>query len=76
MGLRNSCSIITPEKVPARQITNIAQAIRRISPHTLWDSNCLAQAIAGRVMLRCRLITSTLYFGITKDAAGQLEAHA
>ena len=76
LGLQNSCSIITPEKMPARQITSIAEAIRRISPYTPWDSNCLAQAIAGRAMLRRRLITSTLYFGVTKDAAGQLEAHA
>lgn len=62
---------------PAEQIVaeEVALVIKMSSPFTPWRSNCLAQAIAGKMMLWRRGIPSTLYLGLKKDA-NQLEAHA
>ena len=52
-----------------------AKAIAMISPHTPWDSNCLAQAVAGKLMLRMRSVPTTLYMGLKHEEAA-LKAHA
>ena len=44
----------------------VAWAIRSAARRTPWNSNCLAQGIAGKVMLRRRGIPSTLYLGVAK----------
>ena len=54
-------------------------AIRTASKYTPWKSNCLAQAIAAKKILRRRGYTSTLYLGMTTPSAredGKIEAHA
>ncbi|MDJ1181919.1 lasso peptide biosynthesis B2 protein [Roseofilum casamattae] len=69
----------TPEASiqPAEQpiVEQIVWAIATSSRYTPWRSNCLARAIAGKIMLRRRKIASTLYLGLKKNANG-LEAHA
>lgn len=54
---------------------DIAWVIRLSSTVTPWRSNCLVQAITGKMMLWRRGIPSTLYLGLKKDDH-QLEAHA
>lgn len=54
----------------------IARAVQVASRYTPWDTKCLAQAIAGKAMLRWRRVPSTLYLGLAKDGEGELEAHA
>ncbi len=56
-----------------RQIGNAVEIAAR---HTPWESACLAQALAGRLMLRRRGLASRLYLGTKKDEAGNLMAHA
>lgn len=56
-------------------VDQIAWAIATSSRYTPWRSNCLARAIAAKIMLRRRRITSTLYLGLKRNA-DQLEAHA
>lgn len=58
------------------EIDNIVWALRRVSCHTPWRSNCLAKAVAGRFMLRRRRIANTLYFGMIKNSEGEISAHA
>lgn len=62
---------------PAEQavVGQIAWAIATSSYYTPWRSNCLARAIAAKIMLRRRKIASTLYLGLKKNA-DKLEAHA
>jgi hypothetical protein len=55
----------------AEEARRVGWAIRAAAPHTPWKSNCLAQGIAGKVMLRRRRIPSTLYLGMAK---GQMTA--
>ncbi len=41
-----------------------------------WHSTCLAEAIAGKLMLKRRRLSSTLYLGVTKDEDHKLAYHA
>lgn len=58
------------------EVEKVYRAIWLTSRHTPWLSNCLAKAVAARLMLRRRRINSTLYFGMAKTDAGEFEAHA
>jgi hypothetical protein len=70
---------VTPAEsnpVQARSTRLIGQSVRIVARHTPWYSNCLAQAIAAKMMLRLRGIPSTLYLGATQDDEKGLYAHA
>ncbi len=54
----------------------VSRAILDMSCHLPWECKCLAQAISGKMMLRRRQIPSTLYLGVAKKEAGDLNAHA
>ena len=47
-----------------------------VARHLPWDCTCLAQALAGKAMLRVRGVPSTLYLGLAKTGEVQLQAHA
>lgn len=51
-------------------------ALRVASRYTPWQTRCLVQAMAGKMLLKRRGIPSTLYLGLAKDPDGQLAAHA
>lgn len=59
-----------------RLIKEISQAIRIMSRHTVWESQCLVRAIAAKKMLERRRIESTLYLGTARDESGNMIAHA
>ncbi len=54
----------------------VGWAIRVVSQRTPWLSTCLAQAVAGYIMLRRRRISSTLYLGVAMSPTESLQAHA
>ncbi len=56
----------------------VGQAVRSAANHTLWESVCLPQAVAGQWMLKRRHIAGTLYLGVAKDETRRekLTAHA
>lgn len=60
----------------AARSRQVGWAVRAVAYRTPWDSNCLAQAIAAKMMLRRRGIASTLYLGVAKDEDKDLAAHA
>ena len=53
----------------------VAWAVSLMSRYTPWNSNCLAQAIAAKRLLRRQQVISTLYLGVARKNEG-LEAHA
>jgi hypothetical protein len=56
---------------------NTGWAVRTAATRTPWDSNCLAQSLAGAAMLRRRGIPAEIALGVaTGGATGGLEAHA
>jgi hypothetical protein len=72
-----------PPDHPARDLPAIPPVARRIawaidvmSPRTPWESACLAQAVAGKFMLRRRGLASRLFLGTRREASGDLAAHA
>ncbi len=66
----------SPDPEEARDaITRVTWAIATVGRHTPWESNCLARAIAAKVMLRRRGLESTLYLGV-RPGAESLTAHA
>ena len=57
------------------EVRRLGRMLRKASRHTPWESNCLAQALAGRWMLERRELPTTLYLGVAKDPR-DLTAHA
>lgn len=56
-------------------IEQIGWIVRALSPYTPWLSNCMAQAMTAKFMLRRRGIPSTLYIGVSKTDE-RLAGHA
>jgi len=54
----------------------VGWAVKVASLHTPWQSKCLVQAIAARLMLGRRGMAGTIYLGLAKDPDGQMKAHA
>lgn len=79
-GVPHLESLYSPHNDTARSFLRpLVWAIRTASRYTPWKSNCLAQAIAAKAMLRRRGFTSTLYLGMKTPSAhpqGKVEAHA
>jgi hypothetical protein len=61
---------------PQLIVQHVAWAVRAASRRTPWNSNCLAQALAGQIMLGRRGVASTIHFGVMREASGKLAAHA
>jgi len=73
---RNSATGAALEGQQIVHARRVRWAIGVAAGHTPWQSNCLAQALAARGMLKWRRTPSTLHLGVRKDDGGQLEAHA
>ena len=54
----------------------ISLAVQRATRYLPWECKCLVQAMAGKAMLKCRGIKSTLYLGVAKDNDQNLTSHA
>ncbi len=65
---------LTPEQ--AQQAQRVGWAVRVLARYLPWDARCLAQAIAGKWMLKRRGLPSTLYLGVDRGQEQWLEAHA
>lgn len=69
----------SPEKAgaaPAALLDRISWAVATASRHLPWACRCLAQALAGKAMLKRQGVPSTLYLGLAKGGESQLQAHA
>lgn len=73
--MKKASDILLPDKKQTL-VFDISSAINRAAYYIPWEVKCLAQAIAGKFMLRCRKIESTLYLGVAKEKESQLKAHA
>lgn len=74
---RNMAQSPEVEEVANRELLDrISWAVTSASRHLPWDCLCLAQALAGKAMLKRRGMTSTLYLGLAKDDDADLQAHA
>ena len=55
---------------------HISWAVQTAGRYTPWESKCLAQGMAAKMMLKRREIPSTLYLGVLKEGHKGLSAHA
>ena len=55
---------------------DITHAVRRAARFTIHASKCYDQALTGKLMLKYRKVSSTIYFGLAKDQDSGLSAHA
>ncbi|MCP5026052.1 MAG: lasso peptide biosynthesis B2 protein [Actinomycetia bacterium] len=63
-----------PKGPPPDDARIVSLWLRRIAGK--HEDTCLAQALAGRVMMRRRRLPSTVSFGVREGADGDLEFHA
>jgi hypothetical protein len=73
-GILESPTIDDPDQ--GIRLQRISRAVVTTSRYTPWESKCLVQAIAAKMMLKCRGIHSTLYLGVAKEGEKELSAHA
>ena len=57
-------------------LTKVAWAVRAAARNAPWEAKCLAQAITGKIILKCRRVPNTLYLGLAKENDRELIAHA
>lgn len=60
----------------AERARGIGWALRTAARHLPWTCRCLAQALAGRWMLKRRGISSTVHLGVDRGRDRWLDAHA
>jgi Transglutaminase-like superfamily len=67
------------ERVDARNALCLARRVRwavsAISRNSAMEFVCFPQTLAGYTMLRWRRVASTLVYGVTRSAEGELIAH-
>lgn len=67
---------LSPTPEPTATPEAVRDAVRRAAAVTPWRTPCLAQAVAGKAMLRRRKVRSTLYLGVAREGGTTLSAHA
>ncbi|MFN8492862.1 MAG: lasso peptide biosynthesis B2 protein [Caldilineaceae bacterium] len=66
LGAVQQESPVTVEPSEKHLIAQIGWIVSGASQYTPWTSNCMAQAMTAKLMLRRRGIPSTLYIGVAK----------
>lgn len=57
------------------QVKRTGTILSALSQYLPWRSLCFEQALAGMMLLRCKGISSTIYFGVYQSK-NSIEAHA
>jgi hypothetical protein len=76
---RDLCAAPAVPLVDGRQMQralHIGRAVRTAARYTPWESKCLVQAMAARVLLGVARIPYALFLGVARGPGGSLEAHA
>ena len=60
----------------SRRAEEIGWAVTRAARYVPFKAVCLPQAMAARVMLKCRGVQSVIHFGAAKGTEKPLDAHA
>lgn len=56
-------------------VKKTSKLIKVASSFTLYKSKCYDQALAAKIMLRMRFVSSTIYFGVQKSDKSTLSGH-
>lgn len=63
-----------PQTLATRQ--QIKTALVLCNKYALWPTECYTLSLTGKLLLKRRKITSTLYIGFKKEENGQYKGHA
>lgn len=63
-------------KKQIKYVLRVRKYVTMAGKNTPWESLCLVQALTAQRLLNNRQISSTIYFGLGKDADGKPIAHA
>ena len=74
-GLDDADAVVEPV-APPETVLAVGLAVSRASAVAPFRAVCLQQALAAALMLRRRGRPAEVYFGLAKDAGGNLIAHA
>ena len=74
----------SPDQSPAQGLAaeqrriaeEVATVVRRASSMAIFESTCLPQALAARIMLKRRDVSSVIHFGVRCGEEKKLLAHA
>lgn len=66
LGAAQQESGVESKPAEGQVIAEVGWIVGAISRYTPWASNCMAQAMTAKLMLRWRGISSTLYIGVAK----------
>ncbi|GAB4012616.1 hypothetical protein GCM10028772_38560 [Nocardioides ultimimeridianus] len=66
----------SPDARATARAARVGRAITGAAAHTPWRSDCYPQALAARIALRALRVPHTVTFGVRRDDAGELRAHA
>ncbi|MDJ0757458.1 MAG: lasso peptide biosynthesis B2 protein [Ardenticatenaceae bacterium] len=61
---------------PSEMVARISWAVQAVGSRLAWSNLCLVNAVAAKLMLRRRGISTQLFLGLAKDGEQNLEAHA
>jgi hypothetical protein len=76
LGKHMQESLMNEDVIKLEAAKRVGRVIETVSRYTAWESKCLVQAIVGKIMLRQRGISNTLYLGVGRDDGKGLVAHA
>ena len=76
MGAAQAESGQMPDEASLMVRKNIKSALQLCCKYTPWRTECYTLALTGKLLLKRRNISSTLYLGFIKDEAGAHKGHA
>lgn len=76
MGAANIESEYEPDEQSLVTRRKISSALKLCRKYALWPTECYTLALTGKLLLRRRNISSTLYIGFMKDPQGKYKGHA
>lgn len=76
LGAHMAMRIKPLDQIDIEMIQIIGLSVQKAAKSMPWRPLCLPQAIAAKLMLKNRVIASTLFMGVSKKNGGQLHAHA
>jgi hypothetical protein len=67
---------VCPTQIQICKARRIGRMIRIVAKYTFFNSTCLVQATAARILLGRSRIPYLFYFGVNKNVGNTLQAHA
>lgn len=75
-GMQTAAVVPLASEREISRALHIGRAIRTAARYTPWDSKCLVQAMAARVLLGVNGLPYALFLGVNKDGESSMAAHA